>query len=179
MRTLCDSLKNLYPKYHKILNDSFVDLICDIAPLHDIGKITIPDRILIKPDKLTVFEHNIIKQHVAAGGKIITQIIGDKLKNNRYLKYAKIMALNHHERWDGLGYPNGLSGTKIPLLGRLMTVVDVYDALISKRVYKPAFTHNKAVGIIAKDSGKAFDPEIIKAFISVEDEYRTIGEGCQ
>jgi len=160
---LCKSLKN-NPKYSDILTDSYIKLVSHVSPMHDIGKIIIPDNILMKPGVLTEAEFVIVKMHTIHGEKIITDIIGDKLKENQYLNVAKQMALTHHEKWDGTGYPNGLSGLNIPLPGRLMAIVDVFEALISKRVYKDPILPEIAINILENESGTAFDPELIEAF---------------
>jgi len=140
-----------------------LELVISSARLHDIGKIVITDMILNKPESLTDDEFDMIKTHAAEGEKIIDKIIlesGDDI----FLQYAKLFAGYHHEKWDGTGYPYGLKGKEIPLQGRIMAIADVYDALVSKRPYKAAFTHEKAVEIIKNNSGKHFDPELINIF---------------
>ncbi|MCL2139736.1 MAG: response regulator [Treponema sp.] len=143
-----------------------IDLVLQSTQLHDVGKIVIHDNILQKPGKLTEEEFEIIKGHVKFGEKVI-----DKIKKSTteqtFLDYAKVFAGTHHENWDGTGYPRGLKGQDIPLLGRLMAIVDVYDALASERPYKKAFTHEEAVKIIAESSGIRFDPEIVELFLNV------------
>ena len=162
-------------KYASFLNEEMIDLLFKSAPLHDIGKVGIPDAILLKPGKLTDEEFTIMKTHATLGVEAL-QIAGDNLGENSFLEFAQEIAGSHHEKWDGSGYPNALSGENIPLSGRLMAVADVYDALITKRVYKPAFTHDKAKGIIIDGKGKHFDPEIIDVFIAVENEFILIAE---
>jgi putative two-component system response regulator len=138
------------------------------SQLHDIGKIAISDAILLKPEKLTSDEFEIMKTHTVIGGEIIERIERNTT-DHLFIQYAKSMALTHHEKWDGSGYPHKLSGVNIPLQGRLMAVVDVYDALVSKRPYKKPFTHDEAVRIICESNGTHFDPSIIDIFCSVAD----------
>jgi len=152
-----------------------IDLMHKSAPLHDIGKVGIPDRILLKPGKLSDEEFEIMKTHAQIGGDAIyatEQLLGE----NSFLHYAREIAISHHEKWDGTGYPNGLKGEAIPLSGRLMALADVYDALISKRVYKPAFSHAKAKQIILEGKGKHFDPSIVEAFLHCEQAFVNIRE---
>jgi putative two-component system response regulator len=141
--------------------------------LHDIGKIIISDLILNKPGKLTPEEYELMKAHAIEGEKIIDSIISES-SNEAFLQNAKLFAGCHHERWDGTGYPHGLKGTDIPLQGRIMAVVDVYDALVSARSYKSAFTHEKAVEIIKESSGSHFDPKIVDVFLEVSDLFREV-----
>ncbi len=155
------------------LSDDAVDLLFKSAPLHDIGKVGIPDHILLKPGKLEVEEFEIMKTHTTLGADSL-KIAEDRLGSNSFLNLAREIALSHHERWDGNGYPRGTSGDDIPVSGRLMAVADVYDALISKRVYKEAFSHDKAKGIITDWKGKNFDPRVVEAFLEIEDEFLEI-----
>jgi putative two-component system response regulator len=148
-----------------------INLLLPSAQLHDVGKIVISDFILNKPEKLTADEYDLIKQHVVEGERIIDRII-DKTKDDGFLRHAKMFAGYHHEKWDGSGYSRGLKGEEIPLEGRIMAIVDVYDALVSERPYKKAFTHEQAVEIIKKDSGTQFDPQIVEAFLNVADDFR-------
>jgi len=141
--------------------------------LHDVGKIVISDVILNKPGKLTGDEYEIIKSHVSAGERIINSIV-DRSVEEEFLHNAKLFAGYHHERWDGSGYPRGLKETEIPLQGRIMALVDVYDALISERPYKKAFTAEKAEGIIQEGAGKLFDPKITAVFFEVKDLIREV-----
>jgi len=141
------------------------------VPLHDIGKIGIPDNVLLKPGRLTPEEFEIIKQHTVIGNGIITELEelykdegSDAKKYEDYIRYCREICLFHHERWDGNGYPHRLKGNEIPLTARVMSIVDVYDALTSKRVYKPAMTHEEAMAEIVKNAGTQFDPEMIRIF---------------
>jgi len=149
------------------------ELVLQSAQMHDVGKIAIEDAILRKPGKLTEEEFEKIKGHAEFGGKVIERI---KLStaSHEFLEHAMIFAGAHHEKWDGTGYPNGLTGKNIPLQGRIMAIADVYDALVSERPYKKAFSHQKAVDIITKDSGTHFDPALIDLFLEVSDEFEKV-----
>ena len=142
------------------------DVVISSARMHDLGKIIITDLILNKPEKLTEGEFDIIKTHPAEGERIIDDIINES-GDEAFLQNAKLFAGYHHEQWDGKGYPHGLAGTEIPLQGRIMAIADVYDALVSDRPYKKAFTHEEAVDIILKNKGKQFDPQIVDVFYEV------------
>jgi len=148
-----------------------LETVISSSRLHDIGKITITDLILNKPDRLTIDEYELMKTHAAEGEQIIDSIIAES-GNEAFLKNAKLFAGYHHERWDGTGYPRGLKARDIPLQGRIMAVVDVYDALISHRSYKSAYTHEKAVEIIIESRGSHFDPEIVDVFLDVNGLFR-------
>jgi putative two-component system response regulator len=150
-----------------------VGLLLQSAQLHDVGKIAIEDSILLKPGKLTDEEFEKIKVHTTFGVRVI-----DKIKANtshqEFLKYARILASTHHEKWDGTGYPNELAGEDIPLPGRLMAIADVYDALVSDRPYKKAYTHKQAVEIIKSESGIHFDPALVDLFLGVADKFNEV-----
>lgn len=154
------------PWYSDQLNPTTIELIFKSAPLHDIGKIGVPDKILLKPGKLDAEEFAIMRGHAELGRRAI-DAAENKLGTSTFLAVAKDIAHTHHEKWDGSGYPQGLSGTSIPLAGRLMAIADVYDALVSKRVYKDAIPHDEAVAIIQSESGKHFDPQLVKVFRTV------------
>lgn len=145
--------------------------IIKAVALHDIGKIAIPDSILLKPGKLTQDEFDVIKTHSAIGCDIIQSMMKDAPDTTGYLERAREICRSHHERWDGKGYPDGLSGTDIPLAARILSVVDVYDALVNVRCYKPAMSHEDAVNIIRGASGTQFDPVIVKAFEQVHEQF--------
>ncbi|MCL2031038.1 MAG: response regulator [Oscillospiraceae bacterium] len=144
-----------------------LEMAVSSARLHDIGKVAISDLILNKPGKLTAEEFEIMKTHAAEGGRIIERMI-DQTGDEEFLHFARLFAVYHHERWDGTGYPRGLKGEEIPLQGRIMAIVDVYDALVSDRPYKQAFTHEKSVEIIRESRGKHFDPNITDVFLDVD-----------
>ncbi|MCL2855926.1 MAG: HD domain-containing protein [Defluviitaleaceae bacterium] len=143
-----------------------IDLAACASQLHDVGKIAVKDGILLKPAALTDAEFELVKNHTALGGKIIGGMI-TKAGDCKLLQYAKVIAETHHERWDGGGYHQGLKGAEIPLLGRVMAIADVYDALVTKRPYKEAFTHDKAVEIIKNDGGVHFDPVLVQIFVDI------------
>jgi len=161
--------------YASVLTPETIELLFKSAPLHDIGKVGIPDQILLKPGKLTDEEFEIMKTHTTLGLDAIKRaeahLDGEE---SGFLKIAGEVALSHQEKWDGSGYPQGLSGEAIPLSARLMAIADVYDALISARVYKAAFSHEKAVEIIREGRGRHFDPTITDVFLQVEKEFQAI-----
>lgn len=146
------------------MSDQEVELIFNVSPMHDIGKIGIPDNILGKAGKLDAQERAIMEQHTEIGAKIVGK------HNNPLLDMARTVALTHHEKWDGTGYPQGLKGNNIPLVGRIVAVADVFDALVSERPYKKAWPVEKAVALIKEESGKHFDPEVVKGFMTNLDE---------
>ena len=156
-----------HPAYQAILTDTMIEDLWKSAPLHDIGKVGISDNILLKAGKLTDDEFTEMKRHTIYGRDALQFSIA-KLGPTSFLHIAQEMAYTHHERWDGTGYPQGLRGEAIPVSGRLMAVADIYDALISKRVYKPAFPHATAVNIIKNDSGTGIDPVVVTAFLELE-----------
>jgi len=150
-----------------------LDLVVQSTRLHDIGKVAIRDNILLKPGKLTAEEFEIIKTHTSIGEDAITEI-ENNTSEHKFLEYSKVFVATHHERWDGSGYPRGLKGGETPLLGRAMALVDVYDALVSVRPYKNAFSHEKAVEIISDNKGTHFDPDIVDLFVSVNEQFKEI-----
>jgi len=162
--------RGLYPEETKGWN---TELLLQSCQLHDVGKISISDSVLKKPGKLTEEEYNAMKRHTSFGEKIIEKIEG-MTKESEFLKYAKIFAANHHEKWDGSGYHNGLKGDNIPLLGRIMAIADVYDALTSERPYKKAFTHEESVRIINEGSGTYFDPALVEVFNHAAQQFRNM-----
>ena len=164
------------PKFAKVLTDPQIELLFKFAPLHDIGKVGIPDRILLKPGKLTADEFDVMKRHTLLGRDAIDQAelaLGQSLP---ILQLVKDMVLSHREKWDGTGYPHGLVGEAIPLAARLMAVADVYDALISERIYKRAVPHDEAVAIIFQGRGSQFDPDMVDAFVEIQYEIQYIAE---
>ena len=161
--------------YLEQLTDSFIEDVVRSAPLHDIGKIQVPDAILNKPGRLTSDEFEIIKTHTTAGKDIITSAINMvSEKDSGYLNEARNLAYCHHEKWNGTGYPQGLSGEDIPLSARIMAVADVFDALVSKRSYKEPYSFEQALIIIKESSGTHFDPKIVDAFIKAEPKIRQV-----
>ena len=163
------------PRYAAALTPPDIDLLYKSAPLHDIGKIGIADHILLKPGTLTPEEFEEMKKHSIIGWQALNRTV-QLLGSNSFLRYACEIALTHHEKWDGSGYPQGLSGEAIPLSGRLMAVADVYDALISHRPYKKPLPHAEAAALIIEGRGHHFDPAIIDVFIVLEAEFQQISE---
>ena len=168
IKALCESLRK-NSKYTERLTDAYIKEIFDTSPLHDIGKVGIPDKILLKPGSLTPEEFGIMKLHVDFGINALEMEIGDG-KMPMFIETALECIAGHHEKYDGSGYPKGLVGDSIPLPGRLMAIADVYDALISKRVYKEAFSHTFAIEHIQSQSGKHFDPDLVDSFVEIEAE---------
>ncbi|KLN66589.1 MULTISPECIES: response regulator [Vibrio] len=160
--------------YTDELNPESIELLYKSAPLHDIGKVGIPDSVLLKPGKLTDEEFQLMKFHTTLGRAVLLTVEDSIDFKCDFLQTAKEIAYSHQEKWDGGGYPEGLSDYDIPLSARLMAVADVYDALISERVYKPAFSHDKAVSIIAEGAGTHFEPLLVDTFLAIEDKFREI-----
>jgi putative two-component system response regulator len=175
VRTLAMRLSK-HPRFSAFLDPRTIDLLTKSAPLHDIGKVGIPDSILQKPGSLTPQEWEIMKTHARLGSDAIEQAEVDVDQPVAFLQLAKEIARWHHERWDGKGYPDGLKGDAIPLSARLMAVADVFDALISPRVYKPEMSYEKAREIIADGSGSHFDPDIVTAFLESFDAMTAIAD---
>ncbi|MBI4665532.1 MAG: two-component system response regulator [Nitrospinae bacterium] len=172
-RALAQRLKK-NPKFEPVVNDEFVGKIYQSSPLHDIGKVGIPDHILLKPGKLTPEEFEVMKRHSAIGGDSLAAAQrGDDSAEN-FLSMGRDIAYYHHEKWNGTGYPKGLKGEEIPLSARIMALADVYDALVSKRVYKEPMTHEDAREIIMHGSGTHFDPDIAQTFFAIEKEFKNI-----
>jgi putative two-component system response regulator len=161
--------------YEEEISKWNLDIFLSSVQLHDVGKIAITDLILNKPGSLTSDELSVMQNHVLIGVDAIKKIIGNT-KEHEFLRYALLIAGTHHEKWDGTGYPNGLKGMKIPLEGRLMAIVDVYDALISERPYKRAFAHEEANKIIEEGSGTHFDPILVYVYNGVSDEFARISK---
>jgi len=174
VRLLCNFLKTR-PNFSHYLDDKTIELLFKSAPLHDIGKVGVPDKILLKPGPLTPEEWTHMKKHSAIGCEALLSA-EKELGSTSFLEIAREIALTHHEKWDGSGYPGGLKGEEIPISGRLMALADVYDALISKRIYKEAFSHEKSVKLIVAEKGTHFDPEIVEAFELLADEFKAIAE---
>lgn len=162
-------------RYPELLTDEYITSVIRSAPLHDVGKIKIPDAILNKPGRLTDDEFDVIKTHTLSGVDIIDEAI-DVVPDPMYLKEARDLAAYHHEKWNGKGYPYGLAGEDIPLAARIMAVADVFDALVSRRSYKPGFSFEKAMGIIKEGSGSHFDPEIVDVFVACSDKVEALLE---
>ena len=163
---LLANLLREHPRFSKILTNRYIDLLTRSAPLHDIGKVGIPDQILLKPGKLTDDEWVVMKTHAKLGSDAIERAEQDIAQPVEFLSLAKEIAHWHHEKWDGRGYPDGLVGEAIPLSARMMAVADVFDALISRRVYKDRMQLDEARRIIAEGRGTHFDPDLVDAFLA-------------
>ena len=173
VKALAQQLKG-HQRFASTLTDHYIGMLFKSAPLHDIGKVGIPDRILLKPGRFTPDEFEIMKTHTTLGRDAI-QAAEDQLGTKvEFLNMAKEIAYGHQEKWDGSGYPEGIGGDAIPLSARLMAVADVYDALISRRVYKEGMPHERAVEIIAEGKGHHFDPDIVDAFVGLQAEFQDI-----
>lgn len=153
------------------LNETFVSKMTTLAPMHDIGKIVVSDKILRKPGRLTSEEFEEMKKHAAVGADVIREVL-EGVTDEDYLSFAADIATYHHERWDGTGYPKGLSGEKIPLAARIMAIADVFDALVSERCYKEPFSFEESVGIIEDGAGTQFDPQLVGVFLRHRSEFR-------
>lgn len=176
VKLLAELIRDL-PEYEGELDDATIEAMFKTAPLHDVGKVGIPDRILLKPGKLDAEEWEIMRTHATLGGDALKKA-RDSVhgKGASFLKYAEEIAYGHHEKWDGSGYPQGLVGDQIPLSARLMAIADVYDALLSKRCYKEAFSHAKALSIMEEGKGKHFDPVMLDVFLKNEHVFFEIAE---
>ncbi len=173
MRCLANHLRT-HPRFSAFLTERTIDMLYKSAPLHDIGKVGIPDRILLKPGRFEPHEFEIMKTHCKLGRDAIQHAEDQLGLQVDFLAFAKEIAYGHQEKWDGKGYPEGLAGDAIPISARLMAVADVYDALISRRVYKEGMPHEKAVAIIQEGRGTHFDPDMVDAFLEVEAQFRAI-----
>jgi putative two-component system response regulator len=173
MRALATKLRQ-HPRFSDYLTENVIDMLFRCAPLHDIGKVGIPDRILHKPGKYEAHEFEIMKTHPALGRDALLQAQNVAGETIEFLEIAKHIVYSHHEKWDGSGYPQGLAGEAIPIPARLMAVADVYDALISRRVYKPGMSHAKATAIIVEGMGSHFDPDVVDAFLDLNQEFHEI-----
>ncbi len=175
VKALAQALQG-HPRFTAFLSDYNINVLFKSAPLHDIGKVGIPDRILLKPGRFTPEEFEIMKTHTTLGRDAIAHAEESLGTQVEFLSMAKDIALYHQEKWDGSGYPEGRSGDAIPISARLMAVADVYDALISRRVYKEGMPHEKAVDIMLQGRGSHFDPDMLDAFIAIQEEFRAIAQ---
>jgi putative two-component system response regulator len=181
MREYCKILSEQLcrmPKYRSVIDRDFVDNIYAASPLHDIGKVGIEDSVLLKPGKLSNGEWELMKRHSTIGAKTLREV-DRQHPGNAFIHTGIAIAESHHEKWDGSGYPHGLSGEVIPLVARILALGDVYDALTSKRCYKEAFNHDKSRDIIAEGSGTHFDADVVLAFFETESEFRRVQEAFQ
>jgi putative two-component system response regulator len=174
VRVLAERLRD-HPRFCHELNDETIDMMFRSAPLHDVGKVAIPDAILLKQGKLTPAEWEIMKRHPTYGRDAIAQAeleLGDQ--GGSFLRFAREIAHCHHEKWDGSGYPQGLAGDDIPVSARLMAAADVYDALMSRRAYKEAYSHQRAMEMIQAERGRHFDPDVVDALQDLAETCRDI-----
>ncbi len=178
IRLLAEHLRR-HPHFSLKLSRTNIEMIYKSAPLHDIGKVGIPDNILLKPGKHNDEEFAIMKTHAALGKEAIEHVEHEMGRSAPFLTFAKEIAGSHHEKWDGKGYPQGLSGSAIPISARLMAVADVYDALISARIYKPAMSHQQATQIITEGRGTHFDPDVVDAFLALNESFEQIAQQFQ
>ena len=160
-------------QYREYITPEYIEDLYNSSILHDIGKVGIADAILLKPGRLTPDEYEIIKNHSILGGKTLSAVY-DQIKGNSFLTIGMEIAYHHHEKWDGSGYPSGLKGKEIPLSARIVSIADVYDALVSKRCYKEAYTHEKSRDIIVSKKGLAFEPMLVDTFLVQEQEFKRI-----
>ena len=173
VKLLAEKLRD-HPRFADDLDEHTIQLLYKSAPLHDIGKVGIPDRILLKPGRFEPEEFEIMKLHTTFGRDAIEHAEAELGMEVPFLAYAKEIAYSHQEKWDGTGYPEGLAGDAIPMSARLMALADVYDALISRRVYKAPIQHETAVDIIKDGRGRHFDPDIVDAFLEIEHDFRRV-----
>ena len=171
--TMLSSALRRHPKFCNAVTPAFIKLIGISSALHDIGKVGLEDGILLKPGPLATAERARMQTHVVIGGKCLREI-EQRLGSSNFLQMAREIALAHHERWDGTGYPKGLSGAATPLAARIVAIADVYDALSTKRVYKPALPHEECVAIIRSQMGKHFDPDLVDVWLTIESKFRDI-----
>jgi putative two-component system response regulator len=157
-------------KYRRVIDEDFIEAIYAASPLHDIGKVGIPDHVLLKAGKLDLAEWEIMKTHAVIGGATL-RAVDEEHPGNILIRMGIDIAEAHHEKWDGSGYPHGLRAESIPIAARILALGDVYDALTSKRCYKKAFSHEDARLIIEQGSGRHFDPDVVDAFLGIEPEF--------
>ena len=175
IRVLAHHLRN-HPRFASFLSNDMIDMMIKCAPLHDIGKVGIPDRILLKPGRYEPHEFEIMKSHPSLGWDALVQAQSSAGESIEFIEIAKQIVYSHHEKWDGSGYPLGLTGDAIPIPARLMALADVYDALISRRLYKPGMSHAQASKIIIDGWGKHFDPDVVDAFMDIGEEFQDIAK---
>ncbi len=173
MELLCKYLRK-QPRFTDFLSPERIQFMIQCAPLHDIGKVGIPDRILLNPGRYSAAEFEIMKAHPTLGRDAIAHAQASAPQDSELFEIAKQIIYSHHEKWDGSGYPLGLTGDAIPIPARLMALADVYDALICRRVYKASLSHEQAIQIIVDGRGKHFDPDVVDAFLALADEFQAV-----
>jgi putative two-component system response regulator len=175
LRAMGNELRT-HVRFAEFLSPAIIDILFKCAPLHDIGKVGIPDRILLKPGRYEPHEYEIMKTHPALGRAAIENAQRSAKQSIEFLEIAKELVYSHHEKWDGTGYPQGIAGDDIPIPARLMALADVYDALISRRVYKEGMSHEQATQIIIAGRGQHFDPDVVDAFVALSEEFQAIAQ---
>jgi putative two-component system response regulator len=173
MELLCKYLRR-QPRFRDFLSSERIQFMIQCAPLHDIGKVGIPDRILLNPGRYSAAEFEIMKAHPTLGRDAIANAQGSAPQDGEFFDIAKQIIYSHHEKWNGSGYPKALAGDAIPIPARLMALADVYDALICRRVYKAAMSHEQAIQIIVEGRGMHFDPDVVDAFLALSDEFQAV-----
>jgi len=175
VRILANQLQ-AHPAFAATLTPAYISLLCNSVPLYDMGSVGIPDRILLKPGRLSPDELAIMRTHPTIGHQAIVRAEKTLGRSSPMLTLVKEIVLGHQEKWDGSGYPQGHIGTQIPVSARIMAIADVYDALISNKVYKDGVPHDKAVGVIFGERGGHFDPDMVDAFIEIQDDFAAVAE---
>ena len=175
VRALCHKLATR-PEYGAVLTAKYIELLCNSVHVYDLGTVAVPDRILLKPGRLTDDELSIMRTHTTLGYEAILRAEKSMGKPTARLAIAKELTLSHQEKWNGKGYPQGLAGTQIPLSARIVALADVYDALITQKVYKDGMSHDAAVKVIASERGGHFDPNIADAFLEIQNEFKVISQ---
>ena len=175
VKALAKALQH-HPRFEYELTDESIELLFKSAPLHDIGKVSVPDHILKKNGPLTDDEFEAVKQHTTKGGDAIRSVEQNLGESSDFLRFAREIAYSHQEHWDGSGYPEGLAGDEIPISARLMAIADVYDALISRRCYKAPFSHETAVAMMEQGRGTHFDPDVLDSFLRIQNQFREIAQ---
>jgi putative two-component system response regulator len=175
VRVLATQLST-HPAFESVLGAAELETLCDSVPLYDMGSMGVPDRILLKPGRLTADEINIMRTHTTIGHEALVRAEATLGRTSPLLTTAKEVVLCHQEKWDGSGYPQRLAGKRIPASARIVALADVYDALISNKVYKDGVSHDKAVEIILKESGAHFDPDVVDAFMVIQAEFQRIAQ---
>ena len=175
VRALAQKLQS-HPAYAQELTPSYIEMLCSCVPLYDLGSVGVPDRILLKPGRLAPHEVAIMRTHTTQGFDAIVRAEKTLGKTSPMLAMVKELTLSHHERWDGSGYPQCLAGTSIPLSARIMALADVFDALISNKVYKDGISHDKALQIIISERSTHFDPDLVDVLVEIHPEFQAIAQ---
>lgn len=175
VRALANTLRSR-PAYAPVLTPQYIEMLCSCVPMYDLGSVGVPDRILLKPGRLTADEMAIMRTHTTLGHEAIVRAEKTLGKSSPLLTLVKEVTLSHHEKWDGTGYPQGLAAEQIPLSARIVALADVFDALISNKVYKDGVAHDKAMQVIFSERGSHFDPDLVDAFVEIHAEFQAIAQ---